>query len=329
MSNNSKNSHTDTPKKKVRKLTLERTDDTNLATTDLDEVTSLLLNSHKTCNGRQYLSDIDFHYVLPSDKLEFTRLTMSYILRKHLWKKNFCSPINEKLNMGATILDIGCGGGLWVIDMGLEYPSSTFIGIDIDPSNFPSRDRYPSNVCFLTCNVTHGVPFPQNTFDFIYISFMWCAFTEPQWLSLINDLVRVLKYDGWIEFVLPDLCSKNPGKVEKSLFKSVSKACLEIKGVNISIYKTIPKYLEVIDELDEINCATIEYPVGDWFGCFGNYAWENIKRIYESFVFLPKHMGISNEEYDNLLNEFSKEVHENKPFYEIYRYFAKKIQITN
>ncbi|CAG8473520.1 20435_t:CDS:2 [Dentiscutata erythropus] len=326
MSNNSKNSLTDTPKKKVRKLTLERTDDPNLATIDLDEVTSLLLNSHQTYNGRQYLNGVDFHYVLPSDKPEFARLTMSYILRKHLWKKNFCSPIEQKLNMGATIIDIGCGGGLWVIDMGLEYPSSTFIGIDVDASNFPSRDKYPSNVCFLTCNVTHGVPFPPNIFDFAHISMMWCAFSEPQWISLIKELVRVLKYDGWIEFVNPNPCSKNPGKVEKLLFES---ACMEIKGVNISIYETIPKYLEAVDELDEINCATIDYPVGDLYGCFGKYALENVKRVYESLGFLPKHMEISNEEYNNLLNKLSKEANENKSVWEIYRCFAKKVQITN
>ncbi|CAG8620946.1 25300_t:CDS:2, partial [Gigaspora rosea] len=37
--------------------------------------------------------------------------------------------IKEKLNMRAHVPDIGCGAGFWV-DVGLDYPSSSFIGID-------------------------------------------------------------------------------------------------------------------------------------------------------------------------------------------------------
>ncbi|CAG8557393.1 20088_t:CDS:2, partial [Racocetra fulgida] len=198
--------------------------------------------------------------------------------------------------------------------MGLEFPSSTFIGIDIDSSNFPPLDRCPSNVCFLTCNAAHGIPFPPDTFDFVHISMMWCAFSESQWLNLIKDLVRVLKYDGWIEFVNPNPCSRNPGKAEQLLFES---------GVDISIYEMIPKYLEAVDELDEINCLSIDYPVGEHFDCFGKFV-KNIKRVYESIVFLPKYMGMSSEEFNDLLNEFCKEVNENKPSFDIHRQFAKK-----
>ncbi|CAG8516728.1 664_t:CDS:2 [Racocetra persica] len=329
MSNKSKNSPTGIQKKKVRRHTLGRIDDFNVETKDLDEVTSLLLDSYKTYNGRQYLNAVDFNYILPSDKLEFARLTLSHILKKHLWKGNFCSPIKEKLNMGATVIDIGCGGGFWLMEMGLEYPSSTFIGIDIDSSNFPSHDRCPSNVCFLTCNAAHGIPFPPDTFDFVHISMMWCAFSEPQWLKLIKDLIRVLKYEGWIEFVNPNLRSRNPGKAEQLIFESASKACLETKSVNISIYEMIPKYLEAMDELDEINCLSIDFPVGEQFGCFGKFALENIKRVYESIVFLPKYMGMSSEEFNDLLNEFCKEVNENIPPFDIHRHFAKKVKLIN
>ncbi|CAG8503695.1 17681_t:CDS:2 [Cetraspora pellucida] len=291
-----------TQKTKVQRHTLESNGDLNVATENLDETTSMLLESYKTYNGRQYLNGVDLNYILPSDELEFSRSTLSHILRKHLWN-NFRSPINEKLNIGH-----------WVMDMGSEYPSSTFIGIDIDSSNFPSHDRCPSNVCFLTCNAIHGVPFPPNTFDFVNVSMMWCAFSEPQWIQLIKDLVRVLKYDGWIEFLNPNTCSDNPGKVEQLLFESASKVCLETKGVNIAIYKMIPKYLEAMDELDEITCLSMNYP-----------SLENIKRAYESIAFLPKYIGKSKEDFDKLLIEFYNEVNESNPTWSFHRQFAKKV----
>ncbi|CAG8524792.1 71_t:CDS:2 [Scutellospora calospora] len=307
------------------KTYLEYFNNSDLATKDINEVTTLLLDSHKTFNGRQFINDDELKYVLPSDKKEIERSTLAHLLNRHRWKGNFSSPIKEKLDMcGATILDVGCGPGLRVIDMGLEYPYSSIIGLDIDSSAFPPRGQYPSNVCFLTSNATHGVPFPPNTFDFIHMSMMWGAFNETQWISIIKDLVRVLKHDGWIEFTEPDVTPKNPGKIQLLIHEYSRKACRELKGVNIAIYEMIPKYLKAMDELENINCITIDYPIGEWYGCFGKYAAENIKRVYQSFVFLPKYMGISNEEYIDLLNDFVKEANEYKSYHFVCRYFARK-----
>ncbi|CAG8742924.1 13085_t:CDS:2 [Gigaspora margarita] len=326
MSQESKETLTNVPNNKDRKHNLHYFNDLDFETKDINEVTSLLLDSHKIYNGRRYMNDEDINCIFPSDKMELERSIISHLLNKYQWKGNFRSPIKEKLNMGgATILDIGCGSGLWVIDMGLEYPSSLIVGIDIDSSNFPSSDKCPPNVCFLTCNAIHGIPFPQNTFDFVHMSMMWGSFSEDQWIIVIKDLVRVLKHVGWIEFTEPDSTPRNVGKIQLLLLETIKNAIRDIQGVNFDIYKMIPKYIEAIDELEDLNCMTVDYPVGEWSGCFGKYSLENIKRIYQSIAFLPKYMGMSNEEFNNLLNDYVEEANKNKACFGIFKCFAKKV----
>ncbi|CAG8507389.1 19995_t:CDS:1, partial [Gigaspora rosea] len=77
------------------------TDDNN------DFETFLQLNTHRILNGRKYFNDNETKYILPSDKKEINREAMSYTIRQHLFQKSFFSPVEEKLNMRAHVLDIG------------------------------------------------------------------------------------------------------------------------------------------------------------------------------------------------------------------------------
>ncbi|CAG8677672.1 3291_t:CDS:2 [Gigaspora margarita] len=326
MSKQSKDSLTNVPKNEIWINNLEYFNHSNFENMDINEVASLILDTYKTYNGRQFLNEDDLNFLLPSDKLEIERSTLSHVLLRHRWNGNFCSPIKERLNTsGTTMLDVGCGPGLWAIDMGLNHPSSSIIAIDIDPSKFPPNDQCPPNVCFLTCNAVHGIPFPPNTFDFVNISLMWSAFSEAQWILLIKDLIRVLKYDGWIEFTEPDPALRNGGKNLTWLLESFANACRDVGGVNIRIYEKIPTYIRAMDELEDLNCMSVNYPVGEWYGCFGKYSLDNLERLLKAAVYLPKYIGISNEQFNNLLKDYLKEANETKSFIYIYKYFAKKV----
>ncbi|CAG8780948.1 10709_t:CDS:2, partial [Racocetra persica] len=122
------------------------------------------------------------------------------------------------------------------------YPSSTFIGIDINYFYFPLNDKCPPNVGFLTSN--------------------------SQWFELIKDIVRVLKYDDWIKSLEATAQFINYGKVTKWIDEAVYKACMKKKGVNVRISALIPKMFESNEELTNIQCVKIKYPIGEWFGCF-------------------------------------------------------------
>ncbi|CAG8785723.1 8818_t:CDS:2, partial [Acaulospora morrowiae] len=163
-------------------------------------------------DGRKFLSDEESKYPFPiNDKPELIRSRMTHYLTKSVWKGNFSAPgMDERLKKGAKVLDVCCGLGFWTMDLANAYPNSTFVGIDLAPM-FPNEDVRPPNAGFLECNILDGIPFPDDTFDFVYQRFVWSAFNEFQWRKIIQELVRVTKKGGVLELMEFDWGFKNPG----------------------------------------------------------------------------------------------------------------------
>lgn len=89
------------------------------------------------------------------------------------------------------ILDIGCGRGLWCIDMGDVYPSASVIGVDISPSQVTF---VPPNVKFEIDDVEQEWTF-RTPFDYIHGQYL---------MGAIRDWPRLLKQ--CFEYVVPSGC---------------------------------------------------------------------------------------------------------------------------
>ncbi|CAG8680778.1 2450_t:CDS:2, partial [Paraglomus brasilianum] len=114
-------------------------------------------------NGRYYFNDSETTNYCPCDSKEEMRLHRMHHVDKMIWGSLQSSPVTEQLSLGAKVLDVGCGGGVWVMNTASDNPLSTVIGVDIAPM-FP-KNSLP-NTAFLKCNVLDGLPFPDCTFDF-------------------------------------------------------------------------------------------------------------------------------------------------------------------
>ncbi|RUP48683.1 hypothetical protein BC936DRAFT_144182 [Jimgerdemannia flammicorona] len=97
----------------------------------------------------------------------------------------FAAPIEDVLRRGASVLDIGCGSGSWIMDLATAYPTSRFLGIDI---SLVLLDDMPSNCSIqLVNNLQFPLPFPDNSFDFIRQHFN-LAIPAKDWPTLLLEL---------------------------------------------------------------------------------------------------------------------------------------------
>ncbi|KAI8139215.1 S-adenosyl-L-methionine-dependent methyltransferase [Fennellomyces sp. T-0311] len=147
----------------------------------------------------------EWGYILSQDHAEQDRLVAQHYLLRIIFGGDTCAPgISSMLEKpSAVVLDVGCGPGAWTMEMAFMYPKATFIGIDQD--KFYPQDIKPKNCHFRQYNIEDGLPFPDNSIDYIYQRDMNWGLSTDLWKASMREYMRVLKPGGWIELVEPDL----------------------------------------------------------------------------------------------------------------------------
>ncbi|CAG8760835.1 15006_t:CDS:2, partial [Cetraspora pellucida] len=167
---------------------------------------------YRFIDGRRFHNVRNSKYMMPCDDDELDRLHVLHYICRFIWKRNYSAPIHDKLSSGgALVLDIGCGTGTWVVEMANEFSRSHFTGIDISPV-FP-REAKPENALFVEANLLDGLPYNDNTFDYVHMRFLMTAFSKQEW----EQIVRVTKTNGIIEIMEDELEPRNDGPISRLL----------------------------------------------------------------------------------------------------------------
>ncbi|CAG8590822.1 15047_t:CDS:2 [Racocetra fulgida] len=270
------------------------------------------------------------------------RLQRRHQLFKRIWQTNFSAPVDETLTAGgARVLEIG------------SYQSSMFTGVDKMPL-FP-QEKKPENAKFLQANVLNGLPFLDDTFDFVYMGLLVTAFTAIEWEKVIPEIVRVTKQGGWIEFMESDFQYYNEGPttarltdsciqdydfrefvvmskiiIKKFVYGAV-KLFMKSKGIIGPLDLYILKTMETNERIDK-NIKTDERScfVGKWAGELGQLAVEDITKGWITVKSpMSKLMKIKSREYDEIIATFAKEVEQHKTYFKNWRFFGQKIVATS
>jgi SAM-dependent methyltransferase len=142
-------------------------------------------------------------YPLPADLAETNRLDFQHFLLRHAFQGLYAAPIG----MPASILDVGTGTGRWAKEMAALFPRSLVVGLDITPppedeaTSPGAADLRPLNYRFVAGNVLEGLPFPDNSFDFVHMRLLVAAIPADRWQFVVSELARVTRPGGWIESV--------------------------------------------------------------------------------------------------------------------------------
>ncbi|CAG8621763.1 18313_t:CDS:2 [Dentiscutata erythropus] len=293
------------------------------------------MDSESTQNDEfRYQDDRRYHnvegaiYPMPNDEDEQDRLHLQHFLMRYLWQSNFSAPIDQILNTpGAQILDIGCGAASWSFDMATTYPAVEIFGVDISPLQ-PTQIK-PKNFTYVKANILEGLPFEDNTFDYVYQRFMLYAYTKDDWPTVMNELVRVLKPGGFLELMEPSPYLFNVGPVNERLWDAPP---VKNRGVDPDIYQTLEIYPQNQGQLENVKkeVKTIRHGVNADNDQLNKVGINNLISIAAGMkAVTTKLLQISDDDYDEMLKEAKKELYESDSYYYLVRVYASKLVNNN
>ncbi|KFH43721.1 hypothetical protein ACRE_055480 [Hapsidospora chrysogenum ATCC 11550] len=118
-----------------------------------------------------------------------------------------------------NILDLGCGGGDWAVQVSEQYPDASVLGIDISPHMLPEDAPDNLELQIDDLNGRYDVPIPRDMeqaewsffgarftfrsdrYDVVHSQMVAGGIHANRWRSYIRDIFRVLRPGGWCQMV--------------------------------------------------------------------------------------------------------------------------------
>ncbi|CAG8449591.1 2458_t:CDS:10 [Acaulospora morrowiae] len=262
----------------------------------------------------------DSYIIQTSENDSDLELLLHYV-SKLVMKGNITSPI-KRSNL-KTCLDIGYGGGSWMMEMATDYPDCQFYGIDLDPGT-PDL-VYPNNCIFQKGDYLKSLPYPENTFDLLHVraTLLWLDFESFK--NLLKEAVRVTKKGGFIEFLEQDIETTNTGPILTSYIDTWREIQMS-KNIDGNLMSKMETLLAE-QGFGNIKINNCHIPIGKWAGFVGEF----FLSAFELFVLHTasltyESLNLRNEsDCAQLVQELSAECEQYKPQANLYFGFAQKL----
>lgn len=210
---------------------------------------------------------VDSPYMLPKDVTESNRLDLQHYMLRYVLKGNFVAPVDEPHD----ILDVGCGTGRWGAELAQQFPRANVVGVDIAPpasTDTAVRQGHgeaPDNYVFVQGDITKGLPFGDNSFDFVHMRLVVMALPATTWLPVVQELRRVTRPDGWIELVETTVTARVPGAEQ---WTSWAQALAKMRAIDLTAGAQVGAFLRQMG-LRDVQELALEVPIGPWGGRIG------------------------------------------------------------
>ncbi|CAG8583807.1 1855_t:CDS:2, partial [Diversispora eburnea] len=185
------------------------------------------------------------------------------------------------------------------------------------------RIKKLENAKFLQANILDGLPFLDDTFDFVNMRLLITAFTITEWeQKVIPELIRVTRGGGWIEFMESDIQYHNQGPTTEKLTNAV-KTFMKSKGIISPIDIHTTQSMEANDKfVTGIQTKEMSCFVGHWARELGQFAVDDINKGWNAIrTPMSTLMKVKSHEYDEIVATFAKEVEQYKTYFKTWRFY--------
>jgi len=237
--------------------------------------------------GRRYLTEAP--YMLPAaDSKEINRLDFQHYMLRYALQGNYAALIGQPKD----ILDVGCGTGIWPMELATTFPHANVIGVDISTPPMDSgmrADKRPENYLFVTGDVLKGLSFPPASFDFVHQRLLMSAIPATRWQGVVNELARMTRPGGWIELVE---ASPVEGAPALDMLKAWQVQLTAKRDIDIMIGTKIESFLKNAG-LQNGATRQIHVPIGKQQGHVGAMSEANYFAVMETLRGPMTAMGIA------------------------------------
>lgn len=254
---------------------------------------------------RRFVDAPDAPYQLPKDLTDLHRLDFQHFILRQAFMGNYVAPIQPR--EGSQILDVGTGTGRWAIEMAQQFPQAQIFGVDLEESRdiTGQQSSAPLNYHFQSGNVLQGLPFLENTFDFVHQRLLVTGIPFARWGEVIRELLRVTKVGGWLEMVEAGSTFVNSGAATAQ-WSAWSDTLMKPAGIDT--YQIAQ--LGAIVQQNGLACQSRVYniPIGAWGGRIGVMLEQDLLSIYESLV--PRYqkvLGVSPAQTNRVHQQLTQE----------------------
>ncbi|KAG9078366.1 hypothetical protein FRC06_008401, partial [Ceratobasidium sp. 370] len=153
----------------------------------------------------------------------------------------------DPASVGARVLDVITNSGTWVQEMAEEYPTASFLSIDVKP--LLPFDPHP-RIVFEVYDLYAGIAEPDASFDVVHAR--QCVTTTRNFNFLLREMHRVLKPNGVL--VITEIPTQgyewsNPSEVLQSAPRQAHglrlfRRALESQGIDLTVWEDLSARLK-------------------------------------------------------------------------------------
>jgi len=212
-------------------------------------------------------------YLFPRHPNEIDRLDVQHHALRSALEADYLAPISGV----DRVLDVGAGSGQWGFDFCAEFPHAMVVGVDL----VSGKPGQPAGYRFVRTNLLHGLPFVDDAFDFVHQRLLASSsIPESWWPSLVGDLVRVTRPDGWVELVEVGPWLEPAGPATRRLFEQSYRLGrllgLDMRG---EVFRTLDHQLRRAGLVD-VERREVSVPAGEWGGAVGSMMAANVRALF-------------------------------------------------
>jgi SAM-dependent methyltransferase len=212
-------------------------------------------------------------YLFSRHPNEIDRLDVQHYALRRALGADYLAPVSRAVR----VLDVGAGNGQWGYDICTEFPHAMVVGVDL----VSGKPGQPPGYRFVRTNLLHGLPFVDEAFDFVHQRLLASSsIPVTRWASLVGDLVRVTRPDGWIELVEVGPWLEPAGPATRRLFE-LSHRLGRLLGLDMQgqVFRAMDDQLRRAGLVD-VERREVDVPVGEWGGVVGSKMAANVRALF-------------------------------------------------